>query len=70
MYRSLLQLRLAINPRENRHRIAFASTLISGMALFWLWRAVLISYFADPKISIPFNNLEELLTKSDKKVYV
>jgi hypothetical protein len=40
------------------------------MVLFWLWRAVLICYFSDPKISIPFNNLEELLTKSDKKVPV
>ena len=68
MYRSLLGLRLSTAPKSQRHRLAFASLLISGMWLFWLWRAVLISYFAEPKILLPFHNFEELLYRSDKKV--
>ena len=68
MYRSLLGLRLSTAPKSQRHRIAFASLLISGMWLFWLWRAVLISYFAEPNIILPFHNFEDLLYRSDKKV--
>ena len=68
MYRSLLGLRLTTATKSQRNRLAFASVLISGMWLFWLWRAVLISYFAEPKTLLPFQNFEELLYRSDKKV--
>ena len=38
------------------------------MLLFWLWDAQLINYFTVPLQKLPFNNLEEFLAKSNKKV--
>ena len=39
-----------------------------GMVLYWLWEAMLISYFSLANMILEFNNLEELLLKSKSKV--
>ena len=49
-------------------RISFLTILLAGILLYWLWEAQLISYFSFPVKSLPFNNLEEFLAKSDDKV--
>ena len=51
-----------------RSRLSCISILIGGMLLWWMWEAMMISYFAIPSKVFPFNTLEEFLTKSNKKV--
>ena len=51
-----------------RSRLSCISILIGGMLLWWMWEAMMISYFAIPSKVLPFNTLEEFLTKSNKKV--
>ena len=51
-----------------RKRIVYFSIFFGGMMLFWLWEAMLISYFSFPIKSLPFKNLKEFVSKSDKKV--
>ena len=57
-----------ITPQLLRKRITILSVTIGGMLCYYLWEAMLISYFSTPTTSLPFNSLEGLLTKSDKKV--
>ena len=52
-----------------RARISCVTILVAGMLLWWLWEAMMISYFAVPSKAVPFNTIEEFLTKSDKKVF-
>lgn len=49
-------------------RISYLSIVIGAMLVYWWWEAMLITYFSFPLTTLPFNNLEELITKSDKKV--
>ena len=44
------------------------SVVFGGMLIFWLWGAQLKSYFAIPLKTLPFENLEEFLTNTNKKV--
>ena len=55
-------------PETTRKRIVFLTALTMGMVLYWLWEAMLISYFSAAKLTLPFNNLEELLLQSDSQV--
>ena len=68
VYRSLLMLGCDTVPDSFRSRIVFIVVLIMGMVLYWLWEAMLISYFSSANIILEFNNLEELLSKSKTKV--
>ena len=68
VYKSLLMLGSNIRLDTLSKRISYLSILVGGMLLYWLWEAQLISYFSFPSKRLPFNNLEEFLTKSDKKV--
>ena len=68
VYRSLLLLGCNMAPETTRKRIVFLTALTMGMVLYWLWEAMLISYFSAAKLTLPFNNLEELLIQSDSKV--
>ena len=58
------------NVRSNvlSMRISHLSVVIGGMFLFWFWGAQLKSYLTSPLKTLPFQNLEEFLTKSNKKV--
>ena len=47
--------------------ISFLSVMVAGMLIYWLWEAMLISYFSLPNIALPFNSMEELVTKSNLK---
>ena len=44
--------------------------MVAGMLIYWLWEAMLISYFSLPNIALPFNSMEELVTKSNLKVNI
>ena len=68
VFRSVLMLGCDTVPDSFRSRIVFIVVLIMGMVLYWLWEAMLISYFSSANIILEFNNLEELLTKSKTKV--
>ena len=67
MFRSLLMLGVELKADSFRKRIAYSSILIAGMMLYWLWEAQLISYFSYPIKTLPYNNLEEFLERSDNK---
>ena len=68
VYRSLLKMGLNNTPKNLRKRITFFSVLFGGMVTYYLWEAMLISYFSSPKTSLPFDSLQGFLTHSDKKV--
>ena len=68
LFKSLMMMGCSVTPCELRKRIAFISIFVGSMLLYYQWEAMLISYFQTPTISIPFNSLEEFLSKSDKKV--
>ena len=70
VYRSLLMLGWNTTPETLRKRITFLFVLTGGMVFYWLWEAMLISYFSSPTTFLPFNSLEGFLTKSDKKVVI
>ena len=53
-----------------RVRIVMLTIMSCGMVFYWLWEAQLISYFSFPSKSLPFHNLEEFLTETDKKVFI
>ena len=38
--------------------------------MFWHWEAMLISYLATRVIVMPFNNIADLVTNTDFKIYV
>ena len=67
-YRSFLMLGSSMAVDSHQRKIAYLSIMIMGMISYWLWEAQLISYFSFPSKSLPFNNLEEFLEKSDNKV--
>ena len=68
VYKSLLLLGWTTTLKKTRKRITFLSVLTGSMLFYYLWEAMLISYFSTPKTFIPFDSLDGLLTKSDKKV--
>ena len=70
IYRSVIMYGWNSAPDGFRKRLTFLSILTGGMILYWYWEAMLITYFSVPTTVLPFNSLEEFLTKSDKKVLV
>ena len=60
------------NVRSNilSKKISHLSVVFGGMVIFWFWGSQLKSYFALPLKTLPFHNLEEFVTKSNKKVTV
>ena len=68
LFNSVLLLGLRTQPESLRGMISCFSIMIFGMLFYWLWEAELISYFSVPVKKLPFNNLEEFITKTDKKL--
>ena len=68
MYRSLLMLGTNEVVGTLRKQIVFFIILITGMYIYLIWEAMLISYFTLPTRLFPFNSWEEFLTKTDTKV--
>ena len=67
-YQSLLMLGYNTTANSLSQKITLLFIFFGGMILYWLWEAMLISYFAFPSKALPFYNLDEFLTKSDQKV--
>ena len=70
VYRSLLKMGLSNTPKNLRKRITFFSVLFGGMVTYYLWEAMLISYFSFPTKLLPFNTLEEFVANTDNKVNI
>ena len=68
LYKSLIRLDANLKIPVVSKRISHYSVVVGGMLLFWLWEAQLINYFTFPLNKLPFQNLEEFLSDSDKKV--
>ena len=67
-YQSVLMLGCNTTTKTMSQKVAFLSIFFGGMLLYWLWEAMLISYFAFPSKALPFYDLEGFLTESDQKV--
>ena len=68
VYLSILMLGWNKTPETFRKRLSFLSVMVAGMLIYWLWEAMLISYFSLPFIQLPFNSMDEFVTKSNFKV--
>ena len=68
MYRSLLMLGTNEVAGTLRKQIVFFTIFVTGMFIYLIWEAMLISYFTVPTRLFPFNSWEEFLTKTDNKV--
>ena len=67
-YQALLMLGSTSTAKTSSQNIAFLSIFFGGMILYWLWEAMLISYFAFPSKSLPFYDMEGFLSESEQKV--
>jgi hypothetical protein len=65
---SLLMLSSNMRNRTGGAKLLLIAITLSGMFLYWSWECMLISYFSVPLRAMPFNTLEEFLTKTNKKV--
>ena len=53
---------------SSRKRMTSILIMVAGMIIYWLWEANLISSFAIPAKTLPYNNMEEFLKQSNHKV--
>ena len=68
LYKSLIRLDANLKLYVLSKRISHYSVVVGGMLLFWLWEAQLINYFTFPLNKLPFHDLDEFLSESNKKV--
>ena len=68
LYKALLLKNANVRSNILSKKISYLSVVFGGMFIFWFWGAQLKSYFALPLRTLPFQNLEEFLSKSNKKV--
>ena len=68
LFKSLLRLDANLKVVGLSMKMSHLTVVLAGMMFYWLWEAQLISYFSFPLKTLPFKNLEEFLSKSDKKV--
>ncbi|TRY71158.1 hypothetical protein TCAL_09674 [Tigriopus californicus] len=61
---------LSVTPNQARNRLVFLGILFGGTVIFWHWEAMIISYLAVRIPALPFNNLEELLSQTNKKILI
>jgi hypothetical protein len=54
-------------PSSVRSRILFLGVIVAGALITWHWEAMIISFLAVRVVNLPFNSLEELMAKTDKK---
>ena len=57
-----------LTPTLPHNRLIFYSVMLGGSLIFWHWEAMLISFLAVRTTVLPFNNIEELVSKTDFKV--
>ena len=70
VFKSLILLGSDIKSKSLHKRIGYLCIFLSGMILYWLWEAMLISYFSFPTKLLPFNTLEEFVANTDNKVNI
>ena len=46
------------------------TVIVTAMVCYWHWEAMIISYLAVRKIVLPYESLEQLLSKSNDKVNI
>ena len=68
--RSLIMNSTSMMPSTGYNRIAFGSALFGGIAIYYLWEAMLISYLAVKKTELPFQTLNELAEMPKYKLVV
>ena len=69
MFRSLIMIHNSESDNSNiRRRICNLTIIVSGMLIYWLWEADLITFFAFPSTALPFTTLKGLLDDSNLKV--
>ena len=68
VYKSILMLGNDKIMNQQYIKISFFSVMVGGMILYWLWEAMLITYFSFPTMVLPFNNIKEFVEKTDLKV--
>ena len=54
----------SILPSRFAARYAVFNLLLFGALIWWHWEAMLVSYLATRKISLPFNNIPELVSNT------
>ena len=68
MFKSLLMIG---DDRKFNHeyiKTSFFTVMVGGMLIYWLWEAMLITYFAFPTTVLPFNNIKEFVEDTNLKV--
>ena len=68
MFKSILMLGNDRKLTQEYIKISLFSVMVGGMLLFWLWEAMLITYFAFASKILPFNNIKEFVENTDLKV--
>ena len=44
--------------------------LLAGIVIYYLWEAMLVSYLSTKVISLPFNNIRELVENTDFRIAI
>eukprot|EP00095_Tigriopus_kingsejongensis_P012527 maker-scaffold455_size166772-snap-gene-0.36 protein:Tk12527 transcript:maker-scaffold455_size166772-snap-gene-0.36-mRNA-1 annotation:"hypothetical protein L798_01404" len=60
----------SVTPIRARNRVIFLAIILGGSVVFWHWEAMIISYLAVRVPALPFQDLEGLLSKTNKKILV
>ena len=55
-------------PTKNSGKLVFLSLLVFGLLTYYYWEAMLISYLSTRFVVLPFNNIPELITRTNFKI--
>ena len=55
-------------PKSSSNRVAVLTIMLTGVFVFWFWRANLIAFISVRKTSLPVKSLQDVLLKSNLKV--
>ena len=68
MFKSLLMIGDDKKFNHEYIKTSFFTVMVGGMLIFWLWEAMLITYFAFPTTVLPFDNIKEFVEDTNLKV--
>ena len=55
-------------PTKNSGKLVFLSLLVFGLLTYYYWEAMLISYLSTRFVVLPFNNIPELISRTNFKI--
>ena len=55
-------------PTKNSGKLVFLSLLVFGLLTYYYWEAMLISYLSTRFVVLPFNNIPELISRTNSKI--